>query len=278
MSVSLIDGDLVAYRASVAAQDDTDWGDGLGDQPSANTPAAVRNAHHLIEKWHDESGCDKIAVCFSPRDGANFRRLIGPYKEGRDGKPLAYWPVVEAIEETYKTVRIPWLEADDVMGILSTSPKMKGAVIVTIDKDLKTIPGRLFNPMRDKKPQIITESAADLFWMTQTLTGDRVDGYFGLPGVGPAKAAKILDGLSTLQQMWTSVSTEYLARGQTLDDALLQARFARILRRDDYDSESEVLKLWHLIPKRRPTLELSRLSLESMLPPAEAGKEKSLTS
>lgn len=262
MTVALIDGDLVAYRASAAAQDDTDWGDGLGDQEYTDPRQAIDNARSLIEKWHDQSGCDKIAVCFSPPDSIVFRHKIGPYKEGRSGKPLAYWEVVADLEERYRTIRIPLLEADDVMGIMATSPKLRGSVIVSIDKDMKTIPAKVFNPLKDTRPRRITQEAADRFWMMQTLTGDRTDGYFGCPGIGPAKADKALSGCNTIREMWQAVVETYQDRGLTMEDALLQARFARILRREDYYKEKGTIYLWHPIPKRRVEFDLSRPSSE----------------
>ena len=77
--------------------------------------------------------------------------------------------------------------------------------------------------------------------MLQTLTGDPVDGYKGCPGAGPAKAAKVL---SKAGSMWENVKREYVKAGLTEDHAILQARLARILRFEDWDSANKQPILW----------------------------------
>lgn len=240
-----MDGDIIAYRASVAAQEDIDWGDG-NDGLTVDEDAAVENALKMTRSWLELSRCDRAILCMSPDDGANFRHQLGGYKEGRGEKPVAYWNVVNALADDYKIMSIAGLEGDDVMGILATSDRFrKRSVIVSIDKDMNTIPGKLLSPLKDKKPRRVRPIDADRYWMTQTLTGDRVDGYKGCPGIGPVKADKLLGECGRLHEMWKAVLGAYIDKGLSEDDALLQARFARILRREDYDKENERIKLWH---------------------------------
>ena len=88
----------------------------------------------------------------------------------------------------------PGLEADDVCGLLSTKPEnKKQCVVVSNDKDLKTIPGMLYRPMSDEMLSV-TEQEADKNFLTQCLTGDSTDGYPGVPGIGPKKAEALLGG------------------------------------------------------------------------------------
>jgi len=47
---------------------------------------------------------------------------------------------------------------------------------------------------------------------------------------------------------WSLVENHYLKKGLTKEDALLQARLARILRWSDWDEEKSIIKLWE--PKR----------------------------
>jgi DNA polymerase-1 len=256
--IALIDGDIVAYRAAAAAQEEDDWGDGQTGL-TVNTKAAIYNARSLIKTWSGKINADEVVLCLSPRDGQTFRRSIAKlYKDERGAKPSAYFRVIDVLEAEYKVMRFPRLEADDVMGILATSEKLRGhAVVVSIDKDLRTVPGRLFNPLKDVKPKVITPLEADRFWMTQTLTGDPIDGYKGCPGIGPKKAEKLLAPATSLAEMWEAVRGEYLKRGLTEEDALTQARLARILRRDDYDKERHTIRLWHPNPRQRPVLTLT---------------------
>jgi DNA polymerase-1 len=101
------------------------------------------------------------------------------------------------------------------------------------------------------KPRLITEIEADAYHMEQTLTGDAVDGYKGCPGVGPANAARIIGyalvGTPEEKQrwtMWAGVLRAFEAKKLTLEDALVQARVARICRHTDYDYQRKEVKLW----------------------------------
>jgi 5'-3' exonuclease len=246
--IALLDGDIIAYQAASVGTKEIDWGDGDGAVPTSDLPGALETAFKLVEDWTRLAGCKQPLVCFSSRVGANFRKMLDPtYKAGRGDKPVLYWDVVDAIEKRFDCQRIEGIEADDVMGILGTSNRLGDTVIVSLDKDLATIPARVFNPAKDRRPRPIATAAADYTWMTQTLTGDPSDGYKGCPKVGPINAAKILaESGVQLGAMWSAVVAAFAAKDLTEDDALLQARLARILRRADYDRAKGTIALWHL--------------------------------
>jgi DNA polymerase-1 len=142
----------------------------------------------------------------------------------------------------YPSVSKKGLEADDVMGILST--KFKGrAVIVSIDKDMKTIPGKFYHLHPDKTGtwHETSEKDADYSFLLQALMGDAVDGYGGVPGIGPKTADKLLKKHGAV---WKTVEDAYIKAGLTKEDALVNARMARILRQEDWDFEKEEVRLW----------------------------------
>ena len=68
-------------------------------------------------------------------------------------KPCGINALIDWVEEAYPSLRKPSLEADDVLGILATKPDNIGGkvVVVSDDKDLKTIPCVLFRPSREEK-------------------------------------------------------------------------------------------------------------------------------
>jgi 5'-3' exonuclease len=138
-----------------------------------------------------------------------------------------------------------------VLGIISTNPALfpnTRKIVVSIDKDMLQIPGWLWNPMQDKEPREITKQTADLTFYTQVLTGDTSDGYKGLPGCGPVKAKRILDGVGagvTDVDLWSRVRDAYLAASLTEEDAIKQARLARILRVDDFNFKTQEPILWN---------------------------------
>lgn len=240
----LIDGDIVAYEASSAVEQEIRWDDDLHTLHS-NLDEAKRLVEDKLLGWQERFSSD-VVIAFS--DSTNFRKSIYPdYKSNRKSKrkPLAYKELKQWMEGVWETYQRPGLEGDDVLGILATHPKaIRGQkIIVSIDKDMKTIPGYVWNPDKDDQPVFYDEAEADYWFMYQTLTGDTTDGYPGLPGCGPVKAKKLLDDTDPLH-WWDSIVEEYAKKGLHEGDALTQARCARILRYTDYDFSKKEVKLW----------------------------------
>jgi DNA polymerase-1 len=97
-----------------------------------------------------------------------------------------------------------------------------------------------FNPDHDTHPRVIAENEANYAHMMQTLCGDSTDGYSGCPGVGPKKAEAILANGHT----WDLVLDAFRKAGLSEDEALVQARVARILRHHEFDQRTSEVKLW----------------------------------
>lgn len=180
-------------------------------------------------------------LCFS--DSRNFRKDINPtYKANRKvtRKPMAFKEFRAQIMEQYPSITKPTLEADDILGILATKPGAD-AIIVSGDKDLMQIPGK---HLKDGEIVVVEEREASHFFYTQILTGDQVDGYPGCPGIGKVKAEKILSNPVAIEDPWYYIVDAYEKAGLTEDDALLNARMARILRWQDWDNEQQKVILW----------------------------------
>ena len=128
------------------------------------------------------------------------------------------------------------LEADDAMGIYATAHP--GNIIVSPDKDMRQIPGKLYN-LTDTTT--ITAEEGAKWHMIQTLAGDQTDGYSGVPGIGVKRAETLFnkEGYS-----WSTIVKAFEDKGLTENDALLNARLARILTLDDYDTERQEPILW----------------------------------
>ena len=144
------------------------------------------------------------------------------------------------LKTEYKVIVMPELEADDAMGIFST--QYPGNLIISPDKDMKQIPGKLYN--LDETFTISPEQGA-AWHLSQTLSGDSTDGYSGVPGIGVKRAETLFkkEGYS-----WKTVVKAYEDKGLTEQDALVNARLARILTVDDYDSKRKLAKLWTPTP------------------------------
>lgn len=246
----LIDADIFAYAAACVSEEVYYW-DGKDHEPSvvADDPAAAgKLAVERIEKVANSLSASRIIVCLT--DKHNFRKEVWTeYKANRKQvrKPALLQAVKDILAEEYETYQRPGLEADDCMGVLSTHKTLVPGekIIVSSDKDLKTIPGLLFNPDKDRVPHRITKVAADRYFMQQVITGDPTDGYPGCPGVGPkSKFVLALADCKTVTDMWQCVLDAYASKGLTATDAVLQARMARILRATDWDFKLKAPRLW----------------------------------
>jgi 5'-3' exonuclease len=252
-SILLIDGDQYLFRACAATEKDTKWDD-ENHVLTSNEVEAWDTVSSSVKKITDHFGNNDAILCFSDYSVPCFRKAVDPtYKNSRaeSRKPLCYWDVRARMMEAYKSRSFPGLEADDVMGILATKPGDDEKIIVSRDKDMKTIPGKLWDGMKFYN---VSEEQADYWHMYQTLVGDTSDGYKGCPGIGPKKAEAVLhdalDGLGSMQlaptihYTWPAVVAAYKKAKLTADDALRQARLARILRFSDWDSKAKTPILW----------------------------------
>jgi len=195
----------------------------------------------LVDSTSRELSSDDLVFVLS--GDSNFRYTLDPsYKSNRKGsrKPIVYRELAEWLRGEYpgRVVSKPVLEADDYLGILSTSPTLNGVerIIVSEDKDLLTVPGKLY---RKGELLSVSEEEADDYWRYQTLTGDPTDGYKGCPGVGPVKAKQIL---AKPGNPWENVRQTFLKAGLTEENVFLQASLSHICRFADWDSESQTVR------------------------------------
>lgn len=243
--IALIDADELAYRACFAQEREIDWNDdGLVVTTVSALPEAIRAATSMIEKWTKDSRADRAVLCFSPDNRANFRYTVLPSYKGHrsNDKPEAYWPLVDYLKARYKFKCEPFLEADDLLGLIATHPKVD-AIVCSQDKDIGTLPVRWYNPRIGRNSRV-TEEGANRFWMQQTLSGDPADGYKGCPKIGEKKAAAALKGARNLPDMWQVVLNLYTKAKLSAADAIAQARCARILRHGDFDFTQRAVRLW----------------------------------
>lgn len=245
MRTLLIDGDIVLYEVTIACEEAIHWGDDVWTLHSDMMEAKER-FDCWISKMKDKLNADKVIIAVSGED--NWRKDVLPtYKANRKKKrkPLVFPQLKKYCIDVYRTYVKQNLEADDVLGLLAGKPglaRIKGEkIIVTIDKDLKTIPGLHYNPMKPELGVIeVSEEQADYNHLLQSLTGDPVDGYSGCPGVGPVTAGRVLQ-----YPCWGAVLEAYESAGLNEELALVQARVARILRWGEYNLKTEEVLLWN---------------------------------
>lgn len=244
MRTAIIDGDTIAWLAAIRSETTADFGD-TGVARVADLDLARAEVRRQIDDIRTHTGADSVLVALSCPTRHYWRMDILPsYKQHRAGgsAPVGLAKVKAWMASKANCMIRPNLEADDVVGILATNPKVitGDKVIVSIDKDLLQIPGVHFNP---SKPELglvtVTPEQGRRWHLTQTLIGDKTDGYAGCPGIGPKKAEKILKEFS-----WEEVLGAFEAAKLTPEDALVQARVARILTHSDWNYKKKEVRLW----------------------------------
>jgi 5'-3' exonuclease len=254
--VLLIDGDYYCLRCCAATERDVKF-DEDNHILASNEVEAWDTLSSSIWGIANHFGTKDFIMCLG--EGPYFRHSLYPeYKKGRSRKPLAFSDVRARMKSEWRCVEIKGLEADDVMGILATKPGDRESIIVARDKDMKGVPAKVWDGLKFTN---VTEEEADYFHMYQTLTGDVTDGYKGCPKVGPVTAKGILqvevsgdylpdhEARILREKRWRAVVGAFVKAGLTEDDALLNARLARILRWRDWDSKKKEPILWTPPPK-----------------------------
>lgn len=219
-----------------------DWGDDVTSK-SSNIDGAIAGIERFIRRIKKRLGVTDLKFCFT--SSPNFRySVLSTYKHNRrpEDKPEMLGELREYITEKYETKTKPRLEADDVMGILATLSPEK-YIVCSIDKDLNQIAGEHYNWMHDERYEVTPEEGDFLFYK-QILKGDSVDGYKGCPYIGEKKATKLLEE-TPQEDWWEAIVEAYEKRDLTEEIAIQQARVARILRADDWDFETNSLRLWN---------------------------------
>ena len=225
----LIDADYIVYKCCAACETEIDYGEDV-ILVTSNFSEAYSAVKREISNIQMQFGSfAKPTLFFS--DSKNFRKKIFPeYKGHRNRKkPCGYKRVINALSEQYEVIRIPTLEADDAMGIYATANP--GNVIVSPDKDMKQIPGKLFN--MDELVEISEEEGYQ-WHLIQTLAGDQTDGYSGVPGIGIKRAVALFDEHG---YTWDTVVKAFKDKDMTEEDALINARLAKILTTNEYDGQ-----------------------------------------
>ena len=254
--ILLADADILIYQAASKNQEGYKWDkeEGIESLYVAPLEDAIRTLDKDIAELLKATKTKECLMALS--SSPNFRYSVLPsYKHNRKDvqKPVHLQALREYLIATYPYKVKPQLEGDDVLGIMSTWKPNK-YLVATIDKDLRQIPGKHYNWNTEEFFEV-QEKDGDRWFFMQCLTGDPGDGYKGCPGIGKAKASKILQEVDEDTSLWATdeewrvavwraIVKQYMLKGLHEEDALQQARVAIILRASDYDFKNNKVKLW----------------------------------
>ncbi|MCB1170347.1 MAG: TfoX/Sxy family protein, partial [Leptospiraceae bacterium] len=198
----LIDASVYIFRAFFSLPDS------IRDKEGQSANVIYGFADFLI-RFRKDSGANKGALCFDESLTTSFRNEIDPgYKANRPEAPEDLKRQIKACKDIgemmgFPVYASPRYEADDLIGSLARQYRQwkSGSIcIVSTDKDLLQVlePGDEFwNFGKDERFEtaavqermgVAASQVADLL----ALTGDAVDNIPGLPGIGGATAARLL--------------------------------------------------------------------------------------
>lgn len=258
MRVLLLDSDVLVYRFAYACEAPVRWDEDTWTY-YGDLGKAKREMLHFVKELVENMAADEVRHFLSDSKENWRREVYDGYKGKRSGwmevaqgmipkhgprRPMLWKPMRDWLVEEHGALIVDGLEGDDLLGLEATAPSTNTFIMVSIDKDMRTVPGWHFNPDLPLDGVFqVTEEQAARYHMFQTLMGDATDGYPGCKGVGKVRAAKILDGADTWENgMWDAVVNAYERAKLTEHDALMNARVARIMQHGDYvDGE---VRLW----------------------------------
>jgi DNA polymerase I len=243
----LVDGSGYLYRAFHALPPLTN---------SRGEPTgAVLGVLNMLNKMIKEEAPDRIAVVFDA-PGRTFRDdLFDQYKAQRAPMPDDLRSQVQPLYDTVAAMgvpllRVPGVEADDVIGTLATQGADAGfkVLISTGDKDMAQLVGpnvELLNTMSNTRLDRIGVKAKFDVFPEQivdylALVGDTSDNIPGVTGVGPKTAAKWLNQYQNLDALIAHAADISGKVGENLRNELPMLELSRKLATIDTTLRLEV--------------------------------------
>lgn len=190
--ITLIDGDIVAYRAAFSCEEGTEID---AEEYIDELLSDIMNATQFKENW------DNVEIFLS--GSSNFRKdLDAEYKANRTRpKPELLPACMSYLTEAYAAKVSEDQEADDDIVIRATEIGYDDTIIASIDKDFLQVPCWHYNFNRGTMVKV-EEFEGLLFFYEQILTGDAADNVKGIRGIGPVKAKKLLRGALNEREMY----------------------------------------------------------------------------
>lgn len=199
---ALLDADTPVVAAALSAQDKELW-------------VATSRLDKTIDNILSASGCSSYSLFVS--GGKNFRKEIDPlYKANRPTEPIKWRKEChEHLIEKWGAIETDGYEADDAVGC---EQRYDGSTIICgIDKDLLMIAGKHYqwpivrggHVVREEMFHEVSPEEGMRKFFIQVLTGDTTDNIFGIKGVGPKKAEKLLSECSTEEELYETAKQQY---------------------------------------------------------------------
>lgn len=213
-NVYLIDSSIYVFRAWFTVPDS------IVNQ--ANEPVnAVYGFIDFVYQFLQQAKPKYVAFTFDESLKSSFRNEIFPeYKANRDPAPIELKRQFKYCRDFIEALGIygigsPHYEADDLIGTLATRMRNEGhpITILSADKDLAQliteddIFWNFAKGERNSIPQIKKQFGVYPHQIADQLAiaGDAIDNIPGVPGIGMATAAKLLNKFSSLDELLQNI-------------------------------------------------------------------------
>ncbi|MBO5662566.1 MAG: DNA polymerase I, partial [Alphaproteobacteria bacterium] len=223
--LTLIDGNSLLFRAYYGVHSRLTRSDG--------TPTgAVYGFFNMILPILASARPGDKFVCIFDASRITFRQDIYPqYKMNRSETPADLITQGQMIQSGLMAIGMPVLcvpgvEADDVIATLATQncTQTDATRIITSDKDLMQLVSDcvyLYDGMKSREiraPQVLEKFGVrpDQVIDVQSLMGDSSDNVPGVPGIGPKKAAELINQFGTLDNLYANLDDVKNERIRTL--------------------------------------------------------------
>ena len=238
--VNLIDGDILVWRASSSCE------------PTKNKPflepleVALYRLHDTVQTIVKGTNTENCEFYLAGTD--NFRYTIYPeYKGNRKDKPRPTWleQCREILVTQYNASVVNNFETDDMLGIRQT--QLEGnSRIVSIDKDLKQVPGWHYGWVKDEHLLVSPLDGLKTFYK-QLIAGDGTDNIPSYDGKLRNSVPKFIeklqapiDEMTEEIDMWYHVQDVYAAsctgnqeEDYAMKDLHRNAQLIYILRKEE---------------------------------------------
>ena len=255
--LTLIDGNSILFRAYYGVHSRLTRSDGI-------PTGAVYGFFNMVLPLLASAKPNDAFVCIFDASRTSFRQDIYPaYKANRQETPADLIAQSYLVREGVAAMGVPVLcipgvEADDVIATLAREncTTRDATRVITSDKDLMQLVSDcvfLYDGMKEKEiraPQVLEKFGVrpDQVIDVQSLMGDSSDNVPGVPGIGPKKAAELINQFGSLDELYNHLD-------EVKNDRI------RDLLRDNRDSAYISKKLVTL----KTDVDLSGLKIENFI-------------
>jgi len=210
----LIDGSSYIFRAFYGIRHNLSTSKGLPTN-------ALYGFVTMLQKIVRDENPDYLAVTFDSKEKTFRHEMYPQYKANREAPPEdleRQFPYFEPIVKAHniRSLRIPGVEADDIIGTLAKQGENAGlqVVIVSGDKDMMQLIGpdvHMLDTMKNKrfeKKDVVKKFGVgpDKVIEVMGLMGDASDNIPGVKGVGPKTAAELIQKFDSIENLYEHIA------------------------------------------------------------------------